>query len=110
MVALLEVFRLDSNSNDVGVWVNSVDSLLEALNVISEKGCGEYVVYSQKTGRRRFYKVNGDGKIVFWENEGLALNLTNAETPVAVDFYSSLLIAIDRDCALDIASSNGRIP
>ena len=73
MIAPLEVFRLDSNSNDVGVWVNSVDSLLEALNVISEKGCGEYVVYSQKTGRRRFYKVNGDGKIVFWENEDLAL-------------------------------------
>ena len=71
MIAPIEVFRLDSN--DVGVWVNSVDSLLEALNVISGKGCGEYVVYSQKTGRRRFYKVNGDRKIVFWENEDLAL-------------------------------------
>jgi hypothetical protein len=73
MVALLEVFRLDSNSSTVGVWINSVDSLLEALNIISEKGCGEYMVYSPKTGRRRFYSVNGDGKIAFWKNEELTL-------------------------------------
>jgi hypothetical protein len=73
MVAPLEVFRLYANSNAVGVWINSVDSLLEALNVISEKGCGGYMVYSQKTGRRRFYKVHEIGKIVFWENEELAL-------------------------------------
>jgi hypothetical protein len=50
-----------------------VDSLLEALNVICNKGCGEYIVYSQKTGRRRFYEVNRDGKIVFWENEELTV-------------------------------------
>ena len=73
MIAPLEVFWLDSNSNELGVWVNSVDSLLEALNLISEKGCGKYMIYSQKTGRRRFYEVDGDRKIVFWKNEGLAL-------------------------------------
>ena len=71
MNAPLDVFRL--YSNDLGVWITSVDSLLEALNVICNKGCGAYIVYSQKTERRRFYKVNGDGKIVFWENEELAL-------------------------------------
>ena len=73
MIAHLDVFRLDSKSNDVGVWINSADSLFDALNVICKKGCGEYIVYSQKTGRRRFYKVNGDGRIVLWENEELSV-------------------------------------
>ena len=73
MIAPLDVFQLESNSNDVGVWITSVESLFEALDAISQKGCGEYIVYSQRTGRRRFYKVDGDGKIVFWENEKLAV-------------------------------------
>jgi len=67
MNAPLDVFRL--YSNDLGVWITSVDSLLEALNVICNKGCGEYIIYSQKTERRRFYKVNGSGKIVFRAHE-----------------------------------------
>ena len=71
VIAPLDVFQL--YSRDLGIWITSVDSLLEALNVISEKGCGEYMVYSQKTGRRRFYKVNGDGKIVFWGHEELGV-------------------------------------
>lgn len=69
MTAPLDVFRL--HSNYVGVWIASAGSLLEALKVICNKGCGEYIVYSQKTERRRFYEVNGDGKIVFWEHEEL---------------------------------------
>ena len=71
MNAPLDVFRL--HSNDVGVWIRSVDSLVEALNIICAKGFGEYIVYSQKTSRRRFYKVNGAGKIVFWKHEELAV-------------------------------------
>jgi hypothetical protein len=71
MIAPLDVFRL--HSNEVGVWITSVDSLLEALNVICNNGCGEYIVYSQRTERRRFYKVNEDGKIVFWEHEELGV-------------------------------------
>jgi hypothetical protein len=71
MIAPLDVFLLDSN--DVGVSINSVDSLLEALNVIRKQGKGEYVVYSQKTGRRRFYEVTGEGKFVFWDREELAV-------------------------------------
>jgi hypothetical protein len=75
MNAPLDVFRL--YSNDLGVWITSVDSLLEALNVICDKGSGEYIVYSQKTERRRFYKVNGDRKIVFREHEELAIPKSN---------------------------------
>jgi len=71
MNAPLDVFRL--HSNDVGVWILSVDSLVEALNVMCKKGCGQYIVYSQKTGRRRFYNVNGGRKIMSWEYEELAL-------------------------------------
>ena len=77
MNAPLDVFRL--HSNDVGVWILSVDSLVEALNVMCKKGCGQYgqyIVYSQKTGRRRFYNVNWDRKIVSWEYEELALPRT----------------------------------
>ena len=73
VIANLDVFLLDSNSNEVGVCITSVDSLFDALNVICKRGCGEYIVYSQKSGRRRFYEVDGDGKIVFWENEKLAV-------------------------------------
>ena len=77
MNAPLDVFRL--HSNDVGVWILSVDSLVEALNVMCKKGCGQYgqyIVYSQKTGRRRFYNVNWDRKIVSWEYEELAIPRT----------------------------------
>ena len=71
MIAPLDVIRL--GSNEVGVCISTVDSLLEALNVIRKKGCGEYVIYSQKTGRRRFYTVTGDRKIVFQEREKVAV-------------------------------------
>jgi len=71
MITPLEIFQL--NSSTVGVWIASVDSLHAGLNFICEKGSGKYIVYSQKTRRRRFYKVNGDGRIVFWENEKLAV-------------------------------------
>jgi hypothetical protein len=71
MNAPLDVFGL--YSNELGIWITHVDSLLEALNVIRKKGCGEYLVYSQNTERRRFYKVNGDGKIVFRKDEELAV-------------------------------------
>jgi len=77
MNAPLDVFRL--HSNEVGVWITSVDSLVEALNVMCKKGCGQYgqyIVYSQKTGRRRFYNVNWDRKIVSWEYEELAIPRT----------------------------------
>jgi len=70
MIASLDVFQL--HSSDVGVRITCVDSLFEALKVIRKKGSGEYIVYSRKTGRRRFYKVDGGGKIVLWENEELA--------------------------------------
>jgi len=72
MIAPLDVFRL--GSNDVGVLIISVDSLVEALNVIRKKGDGEYVVYSQKTRRRRFYEVTREGKIVSWEREELGVS------------------------------------
>ena len=71
IIAPLDVFRL--NSNDVGGCITTVDSLLEALNAVRKRGRGEYIVYSQKTGRRRFYEVAGDGRIVFWEREELAV-------------------------------------
>src|SRR5215469_14980634 len=59
MIASLDVFQL--HSSDVGVRITCVDSLFEALKVIRKKGSGEYIVYSRKTGRRRFYKVDGGG-------------------------------------------------
>jgi len=67
VIAPLDVFRLDSN--DVGVLVSTVDSLLEAFKVIRLEGCGEYLFYSQKSGRRRFYKLTEDGEIAFLERE-----------------------------------------
>ena len=71
IIAPLDVFRL--NSNDVGGCITTVDSLLEALNAVRKRGRGEYIVYSQKTGRRRFYTVTGDRKIVFQEREKVAV-------------------------------------
>jgi len=67
MIAPLDVIRLDSN--DVGMWISTADSLLEALKVIRREGFGEYVILSQKSGRRRFYEVSENGNIVFRERE-----------------------------------------
>ena len=67
MIAPLNVFQL--NSNDVGVWVFTVDSLLEALKVIQQRGSGEYLIYPQKSGRRRFHEVAENGNIVLQELE-----------------------------------------
>ena len=71
MAAALDVFRL--NSRDLGVSISSVNSLLEAFKVIRQQGRGEYIVYSQKSGRRRFYEVTEKGNIVFREREEVAI-------------------------------------
>ena len=71
MIAPLDVIRLDSN--DVGMWISTADSLLEALKVIRREGFGEYVILSQKSGRRRFYEVSENGNIVFREREEVAI-------------------------------------
>ena len=71
MTARLEVIHL--RSNDVGVCISTVNSLLEALKIIQEEGRGEYLVYSRKSGRRRFYEVTEHGNIVFREREEVAI-------------------------------------
>jgi hypothetical protein len=71
MIAQLDVFRLDSN--DVGLWISTVDSLLEAFELIRVEGWGEYVIYSQKSGLRRLYEVTENGNIVFREREDVAI-------------------------------------
>ena len=71
MIAPLDVFQLDSK--DVGVLISTVDSLLEALAVIRDRGSGEYIVYSRKSGRRRLYEVTEDGNLVFREREEVAI-------------------------------------
>ena len=71
MTARLDVIRL--GSNDVGVCISAVNSLLEALNVIRQEGRGEYLVYSRKSGCRRYYEVTGHGNIVFRERDEVAI-------------------------------------
>jgi hypothetical protein len=71
MTARLDVIRL--GSNDVGVCISAVNSLLEALKIIRQEGRGEYLVYSQKSGRRRFYEVTEHGNIVFRERDEAAI-------------------------------------
>ena len=71
MTARLDAIHL--HSNDVGVCISTVNSLLEALRVIQQEGRGEYLVYSRKSGRRRFCEVTGHGNIVFREREEVAI-------------------------------------
>ena len=71
MTARLDVIRLCSN--DVGVCISTVNSLLEALKIIRQEGRGEYLVYSRKSGSRRLYEVTENGNIVFREREEVAI-------------------------------------
>ena len=71
MTARLDVIRL--GSNDVGVCISTVNSLLEALKIIQQQGRGEFLVYSRKSERRRFYEVTEQGNIVFRERDEVAI-------------------------------------
>ena len=71
MTARLDVIRL--GSNDVGVCISTVNSLLEALKIIQQQGRGEFLVYSRKSKRRRFYEVTEQGIIVFRERDEVAI-------------------------------------
>jgi len=68
MTARLDVIRL--RSNHVGVCISPVNSLLESIR---QEGRGEYLVYSRKSGRTRFYEMTEHGNIVFRERDEVAI-------------------------------------
>jgi len=71
MTARLDVIRL--RSNHVGVCISPVNSLLESVDIIRQEGRGEYLVYSRKSGRTRFYEMTEHGNIVFRERDEVAI-------------------------------------
>jgi len=58
----LDVFRVEE---DARLWLFKNNSLFDALDIIRGKGPGTYLVESQKSGLKRFYKVDVYGKLSF---------------------------------------------
>jgi hypothetical protein len=60
MIPPLDVFAVrDSESQ----WLDSAQTLAEALELIRRTGPGSYLVFSQKTEHKSFYKVSLNGSI-----------------------------------------------
>jgi hypothetical protein len=60
MIAPLDVFAA---KGDQPMWLGCAETLVDALDLIRNKGVGSYVVYSAQTGHKNHYEVNADGHV-----------------------------------------------
>lgn len=60
MDAPLDVFAVHGSETD---WLDSAETLSQALELIRRTGPGSYIVFSQKSQQKNFYKVSTDRSI-----------------------------------------------
>ena len=60
MIPPLDVFSVNDNETK---WMGSAGTLSEAVELIRTSGTGSYFVFSQQTGRKKFFRVNSEGAV-----------------------------------------------
>ena len=60
MIPPLDVFWIDNNEP---IWLESVETLTQALEIARRRGHGSYFVFSQQTGHKTHYRVDPNGQI-----------------------------------------------
>jgi hypothetical protein len=57
----LDILTIDGRN---GHWLASAETVSQALKLMERTGPGKYLVYSQRTQEKNFYKVTPDGSVV----------------------------------------------